>query len=52
MGVPGLFSYLVRKYPKVVEPVSVPSGEYSERETPYNNLYIGKPSDPSFGRRS
>ena len=46
MGVPGLFSYLARKYPKVVEPVSSPPAEEAgEHETPYNNLYIGELSD-------
>lgn len=40
MGVPGLFSYLARKYPKVVEPAQ---DEESDRDTPYHNLYIGPP---------
>ena len=53
MGVPGLFSYLARKYPKVVEPVSLPPVEEDgERETPYNNLYIGELTDLSLCKRS
>ena len=43
MGVPGLFSYLARKYPKIVEPVKERTDEdEGETESPYHNLYVGK----------
>ncbi len=51
MGVPGLFSYLARKYPKIVEPVREPT-EDEQSEVEHHNLYIGEHDNRLFKHRS